>query len=93
MEKIKVPAAVLERARAAMMAPAPAPPPVPTQTRAQFYARKNGGGYRTARLPFVCQQFSCLATIEPGVEYFDTGEITNWPATKRICARCAEEHV
>ncbi len=93
MEKINIPAAVLERARAATMHPAPVPLPAPTQTRAQFWARKNGGGYRTARKAFVCQQFTCLAKVDAGVEYFDTNETTIWPATKRICAACAEEHV
>lgn len=59
-------------------------------TRATFYARKNGGGLRTARKPFTCAQFGCLKKIEPGEQYFDTQETTAWPATKRICTCCSE---
>lgn len=68
-------------------------PEATTQTRATFYARKNGGGLRTARKALICQQFGCLRRIEPGEFYFDTMEVTKWPATKRICACCAEEPV
>lgn len=65
----------------------------PANTRAFFYARKNGGGYRTARSEFSCEQFGCLRKIVPGVTYFDTRETTTWPKTKRICACCAEENL
>lgn len=68
-------------------------PPAPAQlgiTRATFYQRKNGGGYRTARKAFTCGQFGCFQQITPGVRYFDTLEVTTWPKTKRICACCAE---
>lgn len=59
-------------------------------TRATFYARKNGGGYRTARKSFTCMQSLCLKKIDPGVQYFDTQEPVAWPRVKRICATCAE---
>ncbi len=59
-------------------------------TRTEFYARKNGGGYRTARKECKCQQFGCFNKILPGERYLDTQETTTWPATKRICATCAE---
>ncbi len=62
-------------------------------TRAHFYARKNGGGYRTARKERKCEQFGCFKKIDPGVRYFDTMEVTTWPKTKAICACCAETHV
>jgi len=60
------------------------------QTRANFYARKNGGGYRIARKACKCQQFGCYDPISPGERYFDTQEVTEWPKTKKICAHCAE---
>ena len=61
-----------------------------TQTRATFYARKNGGGLRTARKEFKCGQFGCFRVVHPGEKYFDTVETTIWPATKRICVCCSE---
>lgn len=74
--------------------PKPAPIPAPTtQTRADFYARKNGGGYRTARLEHNCQQFGCFGLIREGERYFDTKETTTWPATKKLCPACAETAV
>ncbi len=93
MEKIQIPAGVLQRAAsAASQTNAPGAPPAsaPTQTRAQFYARKNGGGMRTARKQFLCQTFGCMRVVQPGEDYLDTMEVTTWPATKRICACCAE---
>lgn len=72
---------------------APTTPAPTTQTRATFWGRKNGGGYRTARTPKKCEQFGCFARIMPGEQYFDTQEVTTWPQTKCICARCAEEEV
>jgi hypothetical protein len=63
------------------------------QTRASFWTRKNGGGMRTARKAFMCQQFGCLRRIETGETYFDTLEVTTWPKTKRICTCCSEELV
>lgn len=60
-------------------------------TRAEFYARKNGGGLRTARKPFTCMQSLCLKKIEPGEVYFDTREVTAWPKFKRICVHCSEQ--
>jgi hypothetical protein len=68
-------------------------PEATSQTRATFYARKNGGGYRTARKTLICQQFGCLRPIEPGEQYLDTMEVTKWPSTKRICTCCSEELV
>ncbi len=62
-------------------------------TRGQFYARLHGGGLRTARKAFVCSQFGCFKKVEPGEQYFDCQEVTVWPATKRICACCAEEKI
>lgn len=62
-------------------------------TRAAFYQRKNGGGYRTARKGFTCMQSLCLKKIEPGEQYFDTQEPVVWPRVKRICAACAETTV
>jgi hypothetical protein len=64
-----------------------------TTTRATFYARKNGGGYRKARKEFGCQQFGCFKRIVVGEKYFDTLEVTTWPKTKRICACCAEKTI
>lgn len=61
------------------------------ETRAKFYARKYGGGYRTARSEFRCEVTLCLNRITPGVQYFDTQQVTVFPKTKRICACCAEE--
>lgn len=74
----------------------PLPVPIPpagsnTETRATFYARRYGGGYRTSRSSFKCEQSLCLNRITPGMRYFDTQEVTTWPATKRICECCAEE--
>ena len=60
------------------------------KTRASFYARKNGAGYRTARVTCKCEQFGCYKPIQPGEVYFDTRETTQWPLTKRICEQCAE---
>lgn len=62
-------------------------------TRATFYQRKNGGGYRVARKPFTCMQFGCLKTVHPGEKYFDTRELVFWPKMKRICECCAETQV
>jgi hypothetical protein len=62
-------------------------------TRASWWARKNGGGYRTARTEKKCQQFGCYRPIAPGEQYFDTNEPTIWPNKKHICAMCAEELV
>ena len=62
-------------------------------TRNQFYTRRNGGGYRTARSVHVCQQSLCLNKVQPGEKYFDTREFTTWPRTKLICSGCAEEDI
>jgi hypothetical protein len=62
-------------------------------TRAFFYERRFGGGYRTARAPKTCEQSLCLRKIQPGEKFFDTNEVTTWPRKKVICAICAEEHV
>lgn len=59
-------------------------------TRGVFYQRKNGGGLRTARRAFTCEQFACLKIIQPGEQYFDTREVTTWPSFKRICCTCSE---
>lgn len=59
-------------------------------TRATFYQRKNGGGTRTARTSFTCAQFGCFKKILPGEVFFDTQEVTTWPAKKRICLACSE---
>lgn len=60
------------------------------QTREKFYALRNGGGYRTARTVIKCEQSLCLHRVQPGEEYLDTKEVTEWPRTKRICKPCAE---
>ncbi len=62
-------------------------------TRAGWYFRIHGGGLRKARKAFVCQQALCLARIEAGTKYFDTCQVTTWPATKRICTKCAGEEL
>lgn len=62
-------------------------------TRATFYQRKNGGGYRTARKERPCEQSLCLTRIQPGEQYFDTMEPTTWPRTKALCECCAEAAV
>lgn len=62
-------------------------------TRATFYARKNGGGLRTARRAFTCAQFGCFKRGEPGEVFFDTQGVTIWPSTKRICTACSEASV
>jgi hypothetical protein len=62
-------------------------------TRAQFYERKYGGGYRTARKVVVCEQSLCLHKTQPGEQYFDTQQVTTWPNKKRICKTCAEQEV
>lgn len=59
-------------------------------TRADFYARRNGGGLRTARKECKCVQFGCFKRIQPGEQYFDTQATTTWPATKKICVPCSE---
>ena len=61
--------------------------------RGQFYARKNGGGLRTARKEFTCMQSMCLKKVQPGEGYFDTQEPVAWPKVKRICAPCSEVEV
>jgi hypothetical protein len=68
-------------------------PPKLGITRATFYARRFGGGYRTARAQRSCEQFGCYKPIVPGELYFDTREPTRWPKTKCICAGCAETEV
>jgi len=95
MEKIKLPESVVQRAAnaaKAMRAQAAPPASESSQSRAAFYSRRYGGGYRTARKAFTCNQFGCFRRIEPGTSYFDTMEVTEFPKTKRICAACAEEH-
>lgn len=77
----------LARVRALNSALTPASAP---KTRAMFYARKNGGGYRTARVTCKCEQFGCYAPIQPGEVYFDTRETTQWPMAKKLCEQCAE---
>jgi hypothetical protein len=62
-------------------------------TRGAFWARKNGGGWRTARKSFTCQQSLCLRRIAIGQQYFDTLEALVWPRTKRICLHCASEMI
>lgn len=54
-------------------------------TRAEWYAQRYGGGWRTARKPFMCNQSLCLRRIEARQQYFDTCT----PERKRICAECA----
>lgn len=62
-------------------------------TRADFYARKNGGGLRTARKERKCEQFGCYRPIPPGTVYFDTQEVTTWPKKKAICEQCSQQKV
>jgi hypothetical protein len=62
-------------------------------TRAYFYERRCGGGWRTARKDFTCAQFGCLKRIIAGETYFDTQEPVTWPITKRICAHCANQEL
>jgi hypothetical protein len=62
-------------------------------TRAAFYERRFGGGYRTARTRKTCMQFGCFKPILPGEKFFDTQEPTTFPATKCICEGCAETSV
>lgn len=63
------------------------------ETRATFYARRNGGGLRTACKQRKCEQFGCFKRIEPGERYFDTRETTTWPQTKCLCEECSEVKV
>lgn len=63
------------------------------ETRATFYARRYGGGLRTARKQRKCEQWGCFKRIEPGECYFDTMETTTWPKTKCICTTCSEVKV
>src|SRR6478609_4727921 len=92
-------AAMISRAAARVLKTAPTRTSMTTATetlgttRATFYARRHGGGYRTARKAFTCGQFGCFQKIDPGVRYFDTLEVTTWSKTKRICACCAETQV
>lgn len=100
MQKIHLPAAVINRANAAAIRlglapgqlPALTPVPAPTMTRATFHAQRHGGGWRKARKSFLCQQ-GCLRHVAAGDTYFDTCEVTAWPLTRRICAACAERKI
>ena len=80
-------------ALAPLPVPTPAATPTQTETRETFYIRKNAASRRTARKEFNCQQFGCFALVREGETYLDTRETTHWPATKRICIKCAETAV
>lgn len=62
-------------------------------TRADWYSQHTGGGWRKARKPRRCDQALCLSTILSGARYFDTNQVTQWPKTKILCERCANEQL
>lgn len=65
-------------------------------TRAQWYSRKYGGTWRTARVSHRCQcvplgGLQCTNRIMPGDQYFDTR--ANRGASPLFCATCANQEV
>lgn len=66
-------------------------------TRAEYYATRNGGKWRTARIIHRCDWREhgtrCRNDILVGSKYFDTGmhnpHASNAKATYRICGCCA----
>jgi hypothetical protein len=71
------------------------------QTRANYYTRRYGGLWRTARVEHRCDWrkdgFRCRHEIRPGERYFDTGYLnphsSNRHGTYRICTECANEEI
>jgi len=71
-------------------------------TRADWYARQCGGGWRTARVAHRCDRVDqyglrCAGRIEPGTKYFDTNQHnprsrSQW-GTIRLCGACATEDI
>lgn len=70
-------------------------------TRAEYYAARNGGRWRTARIIHRCDWREhgtrCRNDILVGQKYFDTGlpnpNSSNPKATYRICSECGGVHV
>lgn len=70
-------------------------------TRADWYARNTGGGWRTARLNHRCDRteygLRCMAVIAPGTKYFDTNQHNpngrHQHAKIRLCVACAEQEL
>jgi hypothetical protein len=64
-------------------------------TRGDWYAKKYGGGWRTVRkvLGMKCGRFGCFHVTVPGDQHFDTRQVTEWPKTLCICAKCANEEL
>ena len=71
-------------------------------TRADWYARNTGGGWRTARTAHRCDRVDqyrlrCACRIEPGTRYFDTNQHNpngrHQHAKIRLCGACANEEI
>ncbi len=62
-------------------------------TRGEFYARRYGGGLRTARKERKCEQFGCFKRIAAGEQYFDTMLVWKYPLTTKICTHCANKTI
>lgn len=70
-------------------------------TRADWFARNTGGGWRTARTFHQCGHVEhgllCLRIIGAGTKYFDTNQRdprsrTQWGTTK-LCGACALQEI
>lgn len=71
-------------------------------TRADWFTRQCGGGWRTARYPHRCDRVSqyglrCRCIIDAGARYFDTNQHnprsrSRW-GTIKLCGACAEQEI
>ena len=64
-------------------------------TQADYWI-SNYGQWRKCRKPFKCYglggslpESQCDHEIQKGERYLDTGELTDWPNTFRMCTACA----
>lgn len=62
-------------------------------TRADWFKQVHGGSWRTARKKHKCGGALCLTKIQPGEQYFDTQQYVEFPRTKKLCAKCANEEL
>ncbi|QOE32771.1 hypothetical protein CPT_Mano_039 [Achromobacter phage Mano] len=70
--------------------------------RADWYAQRSGGGWRTARYPRRCDRVDqyglrCACWIDGGARYFDTNQHnprsrSQW-GTIRLCGACALQEI
>ena len=66
------------------------------QTQADFWFGTGSATWRKCRKPFACHGLGgslpanqCDHEVQAGERYLDTGELTDWPNTVRMCADCA----